>query len=200
MKGAGERAPARTIRQQVWSESAACAEAARRGREQAAIHRETAPKCGARRKEDGKPCEGLALENGRCRIHGGLTPSGSAWHKPRYPAAGAPLAKLEKKLRELEGRERRRRARVAAMSATDREIYFKRREACRPRSVTERAAERQQREAAEILGSPRVSAPESPEIALLRARLAALDLEQAQLEAALVGQDGGAETEYRESR
>jgi hypothetical protein len=41
------------------------------------------PRCGARRKTDGEPCEARALENGRCRHHGGLstgpkTPEGRA--------------------------------------------------------------------------------------------------------------------------
>jgi hypothetical protein len=34
-------------------------------------------KCGATTKS-GKPCQAQAMENGRCRIHGGLTPSGFA--------------------------------------------------------------------------------------------------------------------------
>ncbi len=34
-------------------------------------------KCGAK-KRDGTPCKASAMKNGRCRIHGGLTPSGFA--------------------------------------------------------------------------------------------------------------------------
>lgn len=33
----------------------------------------TAPRCAARRKYDGKPCQGPAMANGRCRLHGGLS-------------------------------------------------------------------------------------------------------------------------------
>lgn len=33
-------------------------------------------KCGAKRKRDGKPCTNNAMENGKCRLHGGLTPRG----------------------------------------------------------------------------------------------------------------------------
>lgn len=31
------------------------------------------PRCGARRKRDGEPCQAAALRNGRCRFHGGLS-------------------------------------------------------------------------------------------------------------------------------
>jgi hypothetical protein len=30
-----------------------------------------APRCGAKRKYDGRPCQAPAMENGRCRLHGG---------------------------------------------------------------------------------------------------------------------------------
>jgi hypothetical protein len=32
---------------------------------------QAAPRCGANRKYDGRPCEGPAMPNGRCRMHGG---------------------------------------------------------------------------------------------------------------------------------
>ena len=35
--------------------------------------RKDQPRCGARRKYDGKPCQAKALENGRCKYHGGLS-------------------------------------------------------------------------------------------------------------------------------
>ncbi len=42
-----------------------------------------AKRCGAKRKSDRKPCQGPAMRNGRCRVHGGLstgpkTPEGLA--------------------------------------------------------------------------------------------------------------------------
>jgi hypothetical protein len=49
-----------------------------------------APRCGARRKRDGEPCQQPAMPNGRCRIHGGKSTG------PRTP----------------EGLERSRRARL----------------------------------------------------------------------------------------
>jgi hypothetical protein len=38
-------------------------------------------RCGAK-KRNGEPCKGAAMANGRCRLHGGLTPSGLA--SPHY--------------------------------------------------------------------------------------------------------------------
>ena len=35
--------------------------------------RKDQPRCGARRKYDGKPCQAKALANGRCKYHGGLS-------------------------------------------------------------------------------------------------------------------------------
>ena len=34
-------------------------------------HAWAAPRCGAQRKYDGQPCQGMAMANGRCRLHGG---------------------------------------------------------------------------------------------------------------------------------
>jgi hypothetical protein len=56
-----------------------------------------APRCGARRKRDGQPCQGPAMANGRCRVHGGKstgprTPEGlersrkAAWKHGHYTA------------------------------------------------------------------------------------------------------------------
>src|SRR5436189_1604267 len=32
---------------------------------------DAAPRCGARSKRTGKPCQGAAMPNGRCKLHGG---------------------------------------------------------------------------------------------------------------------------------
>lgn len=186
MKRAGASGENRSARQQAWSQSAACADAAKRGSEEAARQRETAPKCGAKRKSDGRPCEAPALANGRCRVHGGLTPSGAAWHTIRYPAASASAAKVEKKLQEIERRERRRRARVAGMTPEERARYEQRRRAMRPRSVGERTRERQDREASKLLSRPAAPAPAvTPESEWLRAEMRKLDAEETRLTALL---------------
>ncbi|MDR6308235.1 HGGxSTG domain-containing protein [Pacificitalea manganoxidans] len=80
------------------------------------------PKCGAAKKSDGAPCQNLPLENGRCRLHGGKTPKGDNWHRPRWPESNSPVAsqKLHAKLEALERARRRRKARIARMSEAER--------------------------------------------------------------------------------
>ena len=39
---------------------------------------ESAVRCGAHGKRSGQPCRGLAMKNGRCRVHGGLSVAGAA--------------------------------------------------------------------------------------------------------------------------
>ncbi len=38
------------------------------------------PRCGARRKYDGQPCEAQALASGRCKLHGGLSTGPRSLH------------------------------------------------------------------------------------------------------------------------
>lgn len=83
------------------------------------------PKCGARRKSDGQPCQNLAMENGRCRFHGGRVPKGDGrWHRPRWPdpAPGA-NAKLNRKLTDLQRAAEKRTKRLARMTPQQREAY-----------------------------------------------------------------------------
>jgi hypothetical protein len=42
-----------------------------RARLEALVRANAAPRCGARSKRTGKPCQGAAMPNGRCRLHGG---------------------------------------------------------------------------------------------------------------------------------
>src|SRR6266705_1774593 len=42
-----------------------------RARLEALLKANAAPRCGARSKRTGKPCQGAAMPNGRCRLHGG---------------------------------------------------------------------------------------------------------------------------------
>ena len=190
------KAGKRSVAQRVWSQSAECAAAAERGREQAAAQREAAPKCGAKRKTDGAPCEGLAMPNGRCRLHGGATGAGPGWHQIAWPGPDAPPWKLEKKLRELARREQRRRARVAAMSPDERARYERHREAMRPRSLTAREAARRDREAAGLLkaNSP---PPESAAQAELRVEYEQLEADLARINAEIAA--GAAALQTKES-
>ena len=84
--------------------------------------RKDAPVCGAKTKKTGLPCQQPALENGRCRVHGGLTPKGDQWHQPRWPARDSPRfeKKLNRKLADLEKRRLAREARKAAMTPEER--------------------------------------------------------------------------------
>lgn len=84
------------------------------------------PRCGARRKRDGEPCQQWALyPNGRCKFHGGATPSGDRWHVPTLAAPGSKNAeeKLARKLRNLAARKKKQAARVAAMTSEERARY-----------------------------------------------------------------------------
>jgi hypothetical protein len=72
-----------------------------------------AARCGARRKSDAKPCQGPAMKNGRCRVHGGLstgprTPEGlersrrSNWKHGHHSAeARSERARARASVREL---------------------------------------------------------------------------------------------------
>jgi len=57
------------------------------------------PVCGARSKRTGNPCQQPAMPNGRCRLHGGKTPSGPAspnFKHGRYSKVKLPDGFLEK--------------------------------------------------------------------------------------------------------
>ena len=79
------------------------------------------PKCGAMAKSTGEPCQNIALDNGRCRYHGGKTPSGDGWHRPVWPNRDAPDAvqKMHAKLRDLDRAARRRAKKLSAMTAEE---------------------------------------------------------------------------------
>ena len=69
-----------------------------------------APRCGAKRRYDGRPCQGPAMANGRCRMHGGASTG------PRT-AAGlerSRKARWQHGFYSAEAREQRRKARETA--------------------------------------------------------------------------------------
>src|SRR5690606_20299243 len=89
--------------------------------------RPKAPLCGAVRRHDGQPCQQLAMKNGRCYYHGGATPKGDGWHKPKWPKGTAPDAihRMNQKLVTLE-RARKKRARlIERMTKDERAAYDK---------------------------------------------------------------------------
>lgn len=171
------RAPGTTPAQRAWLDSANFAAvrkaAARKGR----AAQDATPRCGARRRTDGQPCQNPGLENGRCRIHGGRVPSGAAWHRPILPGPDAPPWKLEKKLRELARRAAKRAARIAAMTPEERARFEKHSHAMRPGTPAERAQRRRDREAAALLRRPRPERPPTEEQKLIAADITELEAE-----------------------
>ena len=90
--------------------------------------RHLAPKCTATSKTTGMQCRQVAMDNGKCAYHGGLTPKGDGkWHRPRWPNRGAPkaMAKLDHKLRDLKRAAAKRAVRLRRMSPEQREAYDK---------------------------------------------------------------------------
>jgi len=107
--------------------------------------RHSHPKCGARRKYDGMPCQALAMKNGRCRFHGGRVPKGDGrWHRPVWPDPKAPNAssKLNRKLTDLQRAAAKREKRVARMTADERAAYKKWQRDHEPTSTADRSRKR----------------------------------------------------------
>lgn len=151
------------------------------------------PKCGAKRKHDGQPCQHPAMANGRCYFHGGVTPRGKDWHKVCWPTDPE---KFNRKLKDRERIEARRKQRVAAMSEEERAIYERRRSACRPGTPAQRAARRAQRkqatEAARILQPRKASVDQAQaalteEIEALKAKAARLKQSRSQMTEGVFG-------------
>lgn len=190
MKGRRKRRLGLSARQLAWVNSARGLAAARAAAKISSEARRHKSRCEAKRKQDGLPCQNLALENGRCRLHGGLTPRGAQWHRVQYPGPKAPPAKLEKKLKELDRRRQRRAARLAVMTSEERERYDKLSRSVRPRSAAERAQGRSSRKVVQR-GRNALPAPVSATMAAIDAQLAEISDRRAQLEAQLQAEPKG---------
>lgn len=131
-----------TPRQRAWRHSEQFRKIARAAITEWNALMEPAPVCGARVKKTGEPCQQPALANGRCRLHGGLTPKGDDWHKPRWPSKDSAKAeqKLNRKLADIEKRRRAKAERLAAMTPEElaRHALWQRRH--RPGSAAARKA------------------------------------------------------------
>jgi hypothetical protein len=105
-----------------WRRSARFREVARKSAKANLARFKRAPRCGAARKRDGRPCGNPAMKNGRCGIHGGKTPSGRQWHVVQYPNCSTPagLAKFNRKLRQQQRYAAERAERLAAMTVDQR--------------------------------------------------------------------------------
>jgi hypothetical protein len=131
----------------LWRQSAEFREIARQSVRRINTTRHLAPKCGAKAKHNGQPCQQSALENGRCRYHSGLTPKGRNWHRPQPPSGTKALAKLERKLATQIRRKKARAKRVDAMNPEERQRYEEWHRAHKPGPRTDREHTRRAREA-----------------------------------------------------
>lgn len=170
----------------AWQQSAQWREISRAAISRWNARRPFLPKCGARRKRDGEPCQNLASANGKCRVHGGATPRGDQWHKRQWPKGHAPDAekKLAAKLKRIESDRRRLERRLAKMSPGERRQYDEWLNARQPGPAAERERRRADRKHAadfrKILDrvEPR---PISPELAALKEQAAALEAQRDRL-------------------
>jgi hypothetical protein len=124
----------------------------------------------------------LPLANGRCKVHGGLTPRKDDWHKPVWPDGRSPRAeeKLRKKLKTLERRHQQRTQKLGAMSDGERNEYQKWLKSHRPGSSAARAIARRERETAEhakLLMARPDPLTADPELIALEAQIARLKAE-----------------------
>lgn len=156
----------------AWSLSDQFREMARRAITEWNAKRDDLPRCRATAKRSGEQCGRLAMANGTCYYHGGRTPKGDTWHKPRWPDANAPdaEAKLDRKLRDRERAAKKRASRLAKMTSEEREKHTQWQRAHKPGSAKKRAAEREYRrqnaEAAKLLENQRAVA--NPAVAELQ--------------------------------
>ncbi|WP_081629366.1 HGGxSTG domain-containing protein [Methylopila sp. M107] len=137
------------------------------------------PKCGAKAKATGQPCRNAAMANGRCRYHGGRTPSGDQWHVVQLPDDPRSPAADQKRARKLADRkliDHRRRLRKAGMTPEERVKHETRSRALRPAPALKRERSRLQRiqaaEIKELLDRP--SPPKSAEMQQIERDLAEL--------------------------
>jgi hypothetical protein len=149
--GARKRRRSSNRKPTAWQKSLAFKEV---GRQAIIAHnrkRHRLPKCSATAKSTERRCGNLAMANGVCWLHGGLTPSGDQWGLPQFRKK--PLSrqtpsdwrKVEAKLKQRAADDKDRARRLAAMTPDQRAAYDKRRRTHRPGGKAQRAAEREQR-------------------------------------------------------
>lgn len=141
-------------------------------------------KCGATKKSDGEPCQNLPLANGRCRLHGGATPSGKDWHVPRYPESDttARAAKSDRKAADVAKRARKLAKRLAAMTPEERAHYDEWKRTHKPGTPAARSAARRMaahnKATRELLARPDAPPPPDPRLAKVDEILARYERKQ----------------------
>lgn len=145
--------------------------------------RRAGPKCEATKRSDGQPCQNPPIANGsgRCRLHGGATPSGKRWHTVQLPAVDT--AKFERKLADVNERARKLTKRLASMTPEQRSRYDAWQRTHRPGPADARSAARyraaQDSAIAEILARPEAPGAHDAEVAELDALAAELKSQHA---------------------
>lgn len=137
----------RTPAQEAWARSSRFRETGRAMMKRFNLLRAFGPKCGARTRRDGHPCQHPAMANGRCFRHGGRTPKGDQWHQPQWPDADAPNweAKLHRKLRDRERAAKKRAVQLKAMTPEERAAHGAWQRAHKPGSAAKRTMARKER-------------------------------------------------------
>lgn len=139
------------------------------------------PRCDAKRKSDGEPCQNIAPEGrSKCRVHGGATPAGDDWHQRQWPNGNAPdwQRKLNDKLKRAERDQRQKERRLAKMSPEERQRYEEWQKTHKPGPAANRSRRREDRKRAiEVRDSLEnvEQKPVSPELAEIQAKAAALE-------------------------
>tara|TARA_R100000365_G_scaffold3263_1_gene10428 strand:+ start:6784 stop:7191 length:408 start_codon:yes stop_codon:yes gene_type:complete len=129
------------------------------------------------------------MANGRCYRHGGKTPKGDGWHKPKWPKGNSPAAerKLRSKLKALERARRERGERVASMTVEERARYDEWLRTHQPGSMGARQAAKERRRQnaearADLERAENAPRPVSPELERLENLIAELETEKLILE------------------
>ena len=157
-----------------WQQSAEWREIARQHCFKMNAERRLKPKCGATNKKDGEPCKNLAMENGRCKWHGGKSPKGKEWHKVQLPDGNSrnAVARAEHKLADKRRIEKARKKRLASMTPEQRQDYEKWKSTHNPGPKAERERRRLERANNEDFRQRHANAKTQPvnqEVALLAA-------------------------------
>lgn len=150
----------------------------------------TYPLCNAKRRDGGR-CGNLGTgTGGRCRLHGGATPTGKDWHRVQLTNPGNCPKKLERKLKDVARRRAKQAARVAAMTPEQRARYDAWHAARKPGGAEVRRAAAQVREFRDMLAE-RASAPlvETPEAKAIREAISALERRAEELKRPKAGPD-----------
>jgi hypothetical protein len=150
----------------------------------------TYPLCNAKRRDGGR-CGNLGTgTGGRCRLHGGATPTGKDWHRVQLTNASNSPEKLDRKLKDVERRRAKQAARVAAMTPEERAKYDAWHAAHKPGGPGVRRAAREAREFRDMQAERASAAPvESPEAKALREAIEALERRSAALKLPKPGPD-----------